>query len=259
MKILMVGDIVGSPGRAAFIKVVGRLRCEGRAHFVVANAENAASGNGLTLPIARELLDNGADLLTLGDHSWGQKGFDTDIGADKRILRPGNFCPDLPGSGMATIQGSIGSVTVINLQGRVFMQPADCPFRCADALLKKAPGGVPVVVDFHAEATSEKTAMGHHLDGRVAAVAGTHTHVQTNDARLLPRGTGYVTDVGMTGSSEGIIGRQIPDVLKKFTQGLPVRLNVAEEKPVLEGVLFDIDLQTCKCRSVTLVREFAGE
>ena len=257
MKILMVGDIVGGPGRRAFAKVVERLRCGGRAHFVIANAENAASGNGLTLPIARELLDAGADLLTLGDHTWGQKGFDADIAAEKRILRPGNFCPDLPGSGMATVQGSIGSVTVINLQGRVFMQPADCPFRCAEALLKKAPGGIPVVVDFHAEATSEKNAMGHFLDGRAAAVAGTHTHVQTHDARLLPRGTGFVTDLGMTGSSAGIIGRDISSVLKKFTLGLPNRLEIAEEAPLLEGAIFDIDLQTLKCRSATLVREAA--
>jgi len=255
MKILMAGDIIGAPGRRAFGKAVERLRSSGQAHFVVANAENAASGNGLTLAIARELLEAGADLLTMGDHTWGQKGFEADIGADKRILRPGNFSPDLPGTGMATIQGSIGSVTVINLQGRVFMQPADCPFRCVDALLKKAPGGIPVVVDFHAEATSEKIAMGYHLDGRVAAVAGTHTHVQTNDPRILPRGTGFVTDLGMTGSSQSIIGREVADVLKKFTLGLPVRLEVAAEKPVLEGALFDIDPQTLKCRSVTLVRE----
>ena len=256
MKVLMVGDIIGAPGRRAFAKVADRLRCEGRAHFIVANAENAAAGSGITIPLARELLDAGADLLTMGDHTWGQRGFENDIGSEKRILRPANFAPDLPGAGMVTIQGSIGSVTVLNLQGRVFMQPADCPFRAADALLKKAPGGVPIVVDFHAEATSEKTAMGHHLDGRVAAIAGTHTHVQTNDARLLPRGTGYVTDLGMTGASEGIIGRQAEDVLKKFNLGLPVRLEVAEGKPVLEGALFDIDLHSCKCRSVTLVREW---
>ncbi|MCL1888837.1 MAG: YmdB family metallophosphoesterase [Kiritimatiellaeota bacterium] len=258
MKILMVGDIVGAPGRRAFAKVAARLRGAGQAHFVVANAENAASGNGVTLAIARELLDAGADLLTLGDHTWGQKGFDADIAAEKRVLRPGNFAPDLPGSGMATAQGSIGSVTVVNLQGRVFMQPADCPFRCADALLKKAPGGVPIVVDFHAEATSEKIAMARYLDGRVAAVAGTHTHVQTSDARVLPRGTGCVTDLGMTGASDGIIGRCTADVLKKFTLGLPLRLEVAMEKPLLEGAVFDIDPQTFKCRSVTLVRE-AGE
>ncbi len=255
MKILMVGDIVGAPGRRIFAKVADRLRCAGQAHFIIANAENAAAGNGITLTLARELLDAGADLLTMGDHTWGQKSFETDIAAEKRILRPANFSPDLPGSGMITLQGSIGSVTILNLQGRVFMQPADCPFRAADALLKKAPGGVPIVLDFHAEATSEKIAMGHYLDGRVAAVAGTHTHVQTNDARILPRGTGFVTDLGMTGASESIIGRNISDVLKKFTLGLPVRLEVADGAPLLEGALFDIDPQTLKCRSVTLVRE----
>ena len=258
MKILMVGDIVGAPGRRVFAKVVAKMRCNGGAHFVIANAENAAAGNGLNLTLARELFDAGADILTMGDHTWGQKGFDVEIAAEKRILRPANFSPDLPGSGMATAQGAIGSVTVVNLQGRVFMQPADCPFRCVDALLKKAPGGVPIVVDFHAEATSEKAAMAHHLDGRVAVVAGTHTHVQTNDARLMPRGTGFVTDLGMTGASDSIIGRETDAVLKKIILGLPVRLEVAQEKPVLEGAVFDIDLQTLACRSITLVRE-AGE
>lgn len=255
MKVLMVGDIVGAPGRRAFAKVASRFRSTGQAHMIVANAENAAAGNGLTLVLARELLDAGADVLTLGDHTWGQRGFETDIAAEKRILRPANFSPDLAGSGMATVQGPIGPLTVVNLQGRVFMQPADCPFRAADALLKKAPGGVPIVVDFHAEATSEKIAMALHLDGRVAAVVGTHTHVQTNDARILPNGTGAVTDIGMTGASDGVIGRRTCDVLKKFTLGLPVRLEVAENAPVLEGVLFDLDPRTHKCRSATLVRE----
>ena len=255
MKILVVGDIVGSPGRRVFAKVAQRYRNTGLAHFVIANAENAAAGNGITIGVARELLDSGADLLTLGDHTWGQKCFFNDIASEKRILRPANFSPELPGAGMVTVQGSIGSVTVLNLQGRAFMQPADCPFRCVDQLLKKAPGGVPVVMDFHAEATSEKNAMGRYLDGRVAAVAGTHTHVQTNDAKVFPKGTGYVTDIGMTGATEGIIGRAVDDVLKKIILGLPMRLEVAEENPVLEGVVFDIDLQTCKCRSATLVRE----
>lgn len=189
MRILVVGDIVGSPGRAVFREVVARLRASGAVHAVVANAENAAAGNGITGELADELFKAGADVLTLGDHTWNQKDIEAYIAREKRLLRPANFAPTCPGRGWVTVQTSQGPLTVINLMGRVFLPPMDCPFRTADALLTSIPGGTPVLVDLHAEATSEKIAMGWHLDGRVAAVVGTHTHVQTSDEKLLPKGS----------------------------------------------------------------------
>jgi metallophosphoesterase (TIGR00282 family) len=255
VKILLVGDIVGGPGRRVFKQVVARLRSAGAVHAVVANAENAAAGNGLTLEMAEELFAAGADALTLGDHAWGQKEFDRTLERDKRIVRPANFAPGCPGQGMATVQTPLGPLTIINLIGRVFMSPYDCPFRAADALLKSAPGGVPVLVDFHAEATSEKIALGLHLDGRVAAVVGSHTHVQTSDAKLLPRGTAYLTDLGMTGPVNGVIGREAEPVLRKFLTGLPSRFEVAKGPAVLEGAIIEIDPATHQAKGIVLVRE----
>jgi metallophosphoesterase (TIGR00282 family) len=170
MRILLVGDVVGSPGRRVFREVVKRLRAESAVHAVVVNAENAAAGNGITLALAEELFASGADVITMGDHVWGQRELETTIGGEKRLVRPVNFPPGTPGQGYATVQTALGPVTVVNLLGRVFMNPTDCPFRAMDALLNTLPRNVPVIVDFHAEATSEKIAMGYYLDGRVAAV-----------------------------------------------------------------------------------------
>jgi len=239
--------------------VVARLRAAGAVHAVVANAENAAAGNGLTASLAEELFGSGADVLTLGDHAWGQKEFEQAIGRDRRLVRPANFAPGCPGQGCTTVQTPLGPLTVINLIGRVFMGPYDCPFRAADLLLKSTPGGVPVVVDFHAEATSEKIAMGRHLDGRVAVLAGTHTHVQTRDARILPGGTAYITDLGMTGPLDGVIGREPDSVLKKFLTGLPARFEVAKGPAVLEGAIVDMDPATLRAASITAVREYEAD
>ncbi len=255
MKILMVGDIVGSPGRRIFKQVVKRLRADNAVHAVVANAENAAAGSGITADIAAELFAAGADVLTLGDHTWNQKGIEAFIAGEKRLLRPANYPAGCPGNGWTTIQTTLGQLTVINLLGRVFMPPMDCPFRCADELLKRIPAGPPVVVDFHAEATSEKIAMGWHLDGRVAAVVGSHTHVQTSDEHLLPAGTAYLTDLGMTGPSASVIGREVAPVLRKFITGMPARLEVAKGAAVLEGALLELDRASGRAVSITRLRE----
>jgi hypothetical protein len=254
MKILLVGDIVGGPGRRIFRDVVKRLREENAVQVVIANGENAAAGNGITLALAEELFKSGADVITMGDHVWGQKELENTISSEKRLLRPVNFPPNTPGFGSVTVQTSYGPLAVVNLLGRVFMNPVDCPFRAMDALLKTLPCTVPVLVDFHAEATSEKIAMGYYLDGRVTAVFGTHTHVQTSDAMLLPKGTAYMTDLGMTGPLFSVIGREIEPVLKKFTTGIPARFEIAKGPCVLEGAILDMDRQSGKAISIAPFR-----
>lgn len=255
MRVLIAGDIVGSPGRAVFREVVARLRAAGAVHAVVANAENAAAGNGLTGDLADELFKSGADVLTLGDHTWNQKDLEPYIAREKRLIRPANFAPACPGRGWTTVQTAQGALTVINLIGRVFMPPADCPFRAVDALLAAIPGGSPILVDMHAEATSEKIAMGCHLDGRVAGVVGTHTHVQTSDERLLAKGSAYITDIGMTGPVNSVIGREVEPVLRKFLTGMPAKFEVAKGPAALDGVIIDIDRVTGKAVSISRVRE----
>lgn len=240
MNILMVGDVVGSPGRALFKRLVPQLLQEGRVHAVVVNAENVAAGNGITIALARELFEAGASIITLGDHIWGQKGFDATIASEKRIVRPANFKKSVPGETFAVGRCAQGEFAVMSLMGRVFMNPIECPFQAADEVLRQIPGGMPIFVDIHAEATSEKIAMGHYLDGRVTAVVGTHTHVQTNDAIVLPGGTAYLTDLGMTGPWYSVIGREIKPVLKKFTTGLPAKFDVAEGPCVLEGAIIEV-------------------
>ncbi len=257
MTVLAVGDIVGSPGRRLFRQVVARLRAANAVQAVVVNAENAAGGNGVTAAVARELFAAGADVLTLGDHTWDQKGTEAAVAAEPRLLRPANFPPACPGRGWATVQTPLGPLTVVNLLGRVFMGPAaDCPFRVVDDLLRRLPAGGPVVVDFHAEATSEKIAMGRFLDGRVAAVLGTHTHVQTADERILPGGTAYLTDLGMTGPAESVLGREIAAVLRKFVSGMPARLEVAAGPAVLEGALLRLDRRSGRAVAIERFREF---
>jgi hypothetical protein len=254
MKILLVGDIVGGPGRRIFRDVVKRLRDENAVQVVIANGENAAAGNGITRALADELFKSGADVVTMGDHVWGQRELETSIAGEKRLLRPLNFPPGTPGHGCVTIQTAYGPLAVVNLLGRVFLAPMDCPFRAMDALLNTLPRNVPVLVDFHAEATSEKIAMGYYLDGRVAAVFGTHTHVQTSDAVLLPQGTAYMTDLGMTGPYHSVIGREIEPVMKKFTTGVPAKFEVAKGPCVLEGAILDLDRESGKAVSLTPYR-----
>lgn len=259
MKVLCVGDVVGEPGRRVFKSEVPRLRAGGEVQVVVVNAENAAGGRGCTAAIADELYAAGADAITLGDHTWDQKETAAWISADKRVARPANYPAPCPGRGWALVQTPVGRLAVASALGRVFMNPADDPFAALDALLSgPIPRDVPVVVDIHAEATSEKIALGRHLDGRVAAVFGTHTHVQTADAAILPGGTGYVTDVGMTGPVESVIGREISAVERKFMTGMPQKFEIAKGPAALCGAIFDIDPATRRCRSVSTVRIAEG-
>ncbi len=257
MKLLLVGDVVGAPGRRILRQTVVRYRAQGLAHAIVVNAENAAGGNGVTPELGREILDYGIDAITLGDHVWDQKGVGPWLDAERRAARPANLPPECPGRGYAIVRTPLGDIAVVSLLGRVFMRPENgCPFHEADRLLASVlPRNIPVIVDFHAEATSEKTALARHLDGRVAAVVGTHTHVQTSDARVFPGGTAYVTDLGMTGPVESVIGREIPTVLGKFVTGMPAKLEVAHGPAALEGVLVDIDRETLHAKSIQLVRE----
>ena len=257
MKIVMIGDVVGSPGRKAVAQVITRMRQAARADFVVANAENAAGGKGLTAPLAEELFSAGCDVLTLGDHTWDQKEFRHYLDKAERVVRPANFAPGCPGRGYVTVAGPREvRITVISLVGRVFMNPYDCPFRAADEILKKDPNlGRMILVDMHAEATSEKIVMGRYLDGRVTCVAGTHTHVQTSDEILLPRGTAYITDLGMTGPKDSAIGRELNSVLSMFLTGMPTKFEVAENGVSLEGIVLDVDSLTGKARSIKRIRE----
>jgi metallophosphoesterase (TIGR00282 family) len=256
MRVLMVGDIVGSPGRRAFAAVAARLKEQGKADFVVANAENAAGGKGLTEATAQELFKAGADVLTLGDHTWDQKGFENCLDREQRIVRPANFAPGCPGRGVTTVNTAWCPVTVMNLVGRVFMREYDCPFRTADAVLaKRSELAAVLLVDMHAEATSEKIVMGRHLDGRVTAVVGTHTHVQTSDEAVLPGGTAYVTDLGMTGPTGGALGRNLQSVSAAFVTGRPMTFELAHGAPVVEGVVIDVDYRTGRAVAIERVRE----
>jgi metallophosphoesterase (TIGR00282 family) len=256
MKILLVGDIVGSPGRKAFARVAARMKADGHADVIVANAENSAGGNGLTGETAEELFAVGADVLTLGDHAWDQKAMLTYIEREPRIVRPANFAPGCPGRGLHTFDVGGDRVTVIDLVGRVFMQPYDCPFRMVDALLAKdVPRGGVVLVDMHAEATSEKIVMGRYLDGRVSAVFGTHTHVQTSDETILPKGTAYITDLGMTGPKDSAIGRDLDAVTQRFLTGMPKRFGVARDNVVLEGAVLRVDTRSGRVKAIKRVRE----
>ena len=248
MRILMIGDIIGQPGRRAVRRLVPELREEFNIDLVIANGENTAGGFGITLDTADELLQNGVDVLTSGNHIWDQKEIIPHMGEGLPLIRPANY-PEAPGRGYLIQDG----VMVLNLMGRVFMPTLDCPFRTANQVLDEAKteGAPPVIiVDFHAEATSEKQGLGWYLDGRVSAVLGTHTHVGTVDARILPKGTAYLTDVGMTGPVNSVIGSDTNAVLDRFLTGMPQRLPVAGGPVMLNSVLMDIDPETGKALSI---------
>lgn len=242
MRILHVGDINGSPGRQAFKKVAIPMKESGDIDVIVVNGENSAAGRGITPALCDELLHAGADVITLGDHAWDQRDLLQYIDLQPRLIRPLNFAPGNPGKGWVTIDTPEGKLSVVQVIGRVFMQPYDCPFRAFDQLLKLNPElGPRVIVEIHAEATSEKIAFGRYLDGRASSVAGTHTHVQTSDEKILPKGTAYITDLGMTGPKDSVIGRELEPVLNKFLTGMPVRMDMAKNDVVLEGIVIDIN------------------
>ena len=251
MRVLMIGDIVGKPGRRAVAALVPGLRRDLRLDIVIANGENAASGRGLTVKTAKEIFGAGVDVITSGNHIWDQKEIIPYMDGDALVLRPANYPPGTPGRGIERF----GGLTIINLMGRTFMYEIDDPFRAAERLLESVEPGTPVFVDMHAEATSEKIAMGWFLDGRVSAVVGTHTHVPTADQRILPKGTAFVCDVGMCGPRDGIIGVEPEAVIRKFLTGMPARFTVAESSPWVQfnAVLVDIDDATGRARSVERV------
>jgi hypothetical protein len=250
LRVLFIGDVVGSPGRHALNAILPGLREELAVDVVVANGENAAAGRGLTMRTAKEIFGAGVDIISSGNHIWDQQEIVEELDGpslEGPILRPANYPPGSPGKGIGRSKG----LTVINLQGRTFMPNIDCPFRAADALLASEPEG-PVLVDMHAEATSEKVAMGWYLDGRVSAVLGTHTHVPTADTRLLPNGTAYVSDAGMTGARDSVLGFEVADSHRLFLSQLPTRLHVEEKKKdvKLNAVLVDIDETTGRALSI---------
>ena len=254
MKILFLGDVVGGPGRRMLQKHLKAVRAEFGLGAVVVNAENCAAGSGITAALANEIFAAGADAITLGDHTWGQKEFPGQAGAIQNLVRPANFPPEAPGRGWCVVTMPTFRFALLNLHGRVFMNPVDCPFHAADRAIAEMPKDVPVFVDFHAEATSEKMTMAHYLDGRVAAVVGTHTHVQTSDARLLPKGTAFITDLGMTGPYVSSIGRDLAPVTKKFVTSIPARFEVASGPSTMEGAIVDFDPATKMASSIEAFR-----
>lgn len=256
MKLLFIGDIVGRPGRQMIARHLASLVDRHLIDLVVANAENAAAGFGVTPDVVAELLDAGIDVLTTGNHVWDKKESFPILEQEERILRPANYPPGLPGKGWGVFSTSAGlPVAVVNLEGRVFMNNLDCPFRAADAILGGLPGRPPIVlVDFHAETTSEKGALGSYLDGRVSAVLGTHTHVPTADERVLPGGTAFISDVGMTGSRDSVIGIRKELSVERFLTQLPVRFEVAKKEPMLCGVVITVDESTGRALGIERVQ-----
>jgi hypothetical protein len=252
MRILFVGDIFGRPGRQALRDWLPRFRSERDVDFVIANAENSAGGKGLTAEIAAELFDMGVDVLTGGNHSFAQRQ-DLDIfDADERILRPANLPEGTPGRGLGIYSAGEARVAVLNLMGRAFMKPIDCPFQAAKRLASEALAATPILfVDMHAEATSEKVALAVYLDGRATAVIGTHTHVPSADARVTEKGTAAITDVGMTGPFGGVIGVRAEIVLEQLIVGMPVRHEVAKDDVRVCAILIDLDAATGRARSAT--------
>ncbi|RJQ42236.1 MAG: TIGR00282 family metallophosphoesterase [Gaiellales bacterium] len=242
MRILFISDIFGKPGRKALMRMLPGLVSEHRADFVVANAENAASGAGLTSKIASTLLGGGVDIITTGNHVWRQREIFDYLDASDRVIRPANYLESNPGRGWTVVEKDGASLAVVNLAGNLYMGTTTGAFQVIGDVLEQIPPEVRhILVDFHAEATSEKVAMGHLLDGKVTAVIGTHTHVQTSDDKVLPLGTAYITDAGMTGPQNSVIGVDKNIILKRFLTQMPVKFEVADEDVCVEGVVVEAD------------------
>ncbi len=241
MKILAIGDIIGNPGRQTIQRLLPGIRQDYSVDMVIANGENVAGGFGLTSNTAKELFNAGVDVLTSGNHIWAQKEIVPYLDSEMPVLRPLNYPPGVLGKGYIVHK----KVLVVNIIGRTFIGNFDCPFRAMDKLLNELKDRPKIaIVDFHAEATSEKVAMGYYLDGRVSAVVGTHTHVGTIDSAVLPKGTAYVSDIGMTGPIRSVIGDDIEDVIQRFLTDIPSRLSVAKGRSSLNGVLIQVDDST---------------
>jgi len=251
VNLLFIGDIFASPGRRIVADHLADIVETNDIGLTIANGENAAGGFGITPAIAEDLFGLGVDVITTGNHVWDKRELYDYIARQPRLIRPANY-PDAPGSGLARVRARDGSeCAVINLQGRTYMPATDCPFRTADCLLSEIPAEVKVrFVDFHAEVTSEKIAMGWYLDGRVSAMVGTHTHIPTADTRILPGGTAYQTDCGMTGPYESVIGVETSLILQRFLTALPVRMEAARGGAELHSVIVDIDETTGRARAI---------
>lgn len=256
-KILMIGDIVGRPGRRIIREKLSHIKNKYEVDFVIANGENAAGGNGITEKIAQELFISGIDFLTMGNHIWDNKDIFNFIETENRMIRPANYPATAPGKGYQIVETDNGlKIGILNISGRTFMPPLDCPFRTADTIIEEISSVANIIiVDFHAEATSEKVAMGWYLDGRVTLVAGTHTHVQTADERILPNGTAYITDIGMTGPINSVLGIDKERVINKFITQMPVRFEVAKGPAELNGIIVAVNDVTGKAVAISRIRE----
>jgi metallophosphoesterase (TIGR00282 family) len=260
VKLLFIGDIVGQPGRRAVTEVLPRLREIHRLDFVIANGENSAGGSGITPKTAGEIFAAGVDVITSGDHLWDQKEVLELLEKEKRFLRPLNYPSDTPGQGSGVFEvpnaGTGTSIGVLNLQGRTFMADLENPFQAARSVVPRLRHRTKIIfVDFHAEATSEKIALGRMLDGQVSAVIGTHTHVQTADEQVFPGGTGFLSDAGFTGPHESVLGREITPVIQRFLTGMPQRFEVARQRVLLQGAVVEIDPATGKTTNIVRVSE----
>ncbi len=255
MRILAIGDIIGKPGRKAVKEILPGLYYEHNIDLVVGNGENAAGGLGLTPSIARELFDSGIDVITTGNHIWAYREIVPFLDSEPALLRPLNYPPTNPGRGYLFKDNFL----IVNLVGRVFIGNFDCPFRAMDQLLAEfGHKSIPIIVDFHAEATSEKVAMGRYLDGRVSAVLGTHTHVGTVDAHILPGGTAYVTDIGMVGPVNSVIGDDTDSVINRFLTQIPSRLSVGKGKVNFDAILIEVDENTGRAMDIKRVHKIVA-
>lgn len=251
IRVLFLGDVIGKPGRKAverFIKTV-------EADFRVINGENLAGGIGITPSVAAEMLSYGVDVITTGNHVWKKKDIVPFLMEEQRVIRPLNYPPGTPGFGYTIFKRGGKSLAVANIEGRVFMEPIDCPFRAMQDLIARIDGTIPLIVDFHAEATSEKIAMGWFLDGKAAALVGTHTHVQTADERILPHGTGYITDLGMTGPADSVIGMEKNAIMKKFLTQLPQKFEVGQDDIEVQGVILTLEAEGNRCLKIERIRQ----
>lgn len=258
MRILLVGDVVGRAGRRAFRSFTPRLRAERGIDAVIVNGENSAGGKGYTRKALDELYAGGADVVTSGNHVWDKKDIFAFVDEEPFLVRPANYPEGTPGKGYCIFPFKATNIAVLNLSGRSFMPTLDCPFQKADEVLAEIEGRADIIVlDFHAETTSEKLAMGHYLDGRVGIVVGTHTHVQTADAQILPEGTAYITDLGMVGPHDSILGVRTDIVIQKFRTGMPVRFEMAEGAAEYAAVIVDIDPSLGRAEKIEriLIRE----
>lgn len=257
MNILCIGDIVGKPGREALEKCLPELKKKYKIDFVIANAENAAGGSGLTSKLAKQFIKDGCDVLTLGDHVWDQKELEDFLEETTQVIRPANFPEGAPGRGWCIQQTKKGhSIGVINLLGRTFMRyQVECPFKQLKSIVQEVKKQTPIiVVDFHAEATSEKVALGHFIDGEVSVVYGTHTHIQTADDTILDKGTAYITDIGMSGPYDSVIGQTKENIIQKFLTSRPIKFQVAQHKIKLCGIVVSVNESNGKTKSIEKIQ-----